>query len=114
MDGLEQQMQSMAKDGFGLMVYLMLGIAGAFLAWGLIKWLIAKIHAYRKKQRAKKKTKAKAHDPNKWEREWQHEQIVEARKGRSVSSEVDAKKQKEMEDRRETYRLNRKNNQWKK
>lgn len=114
MEDMTNNFGHMADEGFTTFFIVLLGVALATLAWGVIKIVFKVARNRQKEKRSRNKKMPEKHRSNPWEEQWQKQQMAEGRGNRAITKEEHAMKQKELEDRREMYRLQRKENQWKK
>lgn len=114
MDELSNDFGNLASEGFSTMLIVLIGVALSTIAWGIIKIAFKKGRERRKKKKATNNKTPGKHHSNHWEEQWQRQQQEQARGNRAITKEDHELKQKELAERRDMYRMQRKENQWKK
>lgn len=114
METINSEFSGLVNNGIAATASLLISVAIAFMLWSIVKAITSKMRDHRKRKKKLSKKNPKAHDPNKFEREWQAEEMKEVRQHKAISPDERKEKQREMAERRELYRINRKQNQWKK
>lgn len=114
MEEISTDFSHLASEGFSTILIVLIGVALSTIAWGVIKFTFRKVRARRSKKRALNKKIPGKHHSNTWEDQWQRQQHEQIRGNRAITREEHELKQKELADRRDMYRMKRKENQWKK
>lgn len=113
-NGLENTFTDLAKSGFMQFVFILLFVTFVFWSFRVLRALIKK---YRERRlRAHKQTRKvpKSGDPNKWETEWELSERARKKQAKALTPKEQSERREQLKEDRETYRLQRRNNQWKK
>ena len=118
MDNVTDSFMQMAKEGFGTLVYAMLITAGIFILSNLIRYILLKLAASRKKRREKTKANKfkvakEEKKANPWESEWEKQKEESRREQIALTKEEEILKKRELAAKREAYRLKREQEKWK-
>lgn len=108
------QFTKMAESGFFQFVVILLGVTFVFWSGRIMVALFKRHNQHRRNKKRKNQRIAQKHDPNKWERDWEMSQREELKKDQALTPKQREERRKKLEEDRETYRLQRRNNQWKK